>query len=204
MAYSEKDRIDISEGIAKECAALIAEKGLSGISGRLLATHMGKSVGWIYNFFRDFDAIVLAANSITLKELDDRLSSTAQETEQRSVADRFHALAMTYLHFSLDHPRTWAALFEHRMPDGRDLSSDHKQEHYDLFRHIEAPLAEIMPNTTPATLRATARTIYSAVHGVVSLSLQGRLDVVPLEVLEDQVRRLTLAFAKGYQTMDQT
>lgn len=200
MAYSEQDRSEIRDRIALRCAELIAEKGLSGVSGRSLAAHMKQSVGWIYNFHPDFDAVVLAANSITLRELDERLSHTAREHSGRTVSERFLALALTYLRFSLDNPYRWAALFEHRMPEGRDISLEHKQEHYVLFRHVEAPLSEIMPGIDEITLRATARTIYSAVHGVVSLSLESRLDRVPLETLEDQLRRLTTAFARGFAT----
>lgn len=198
MAYSEKQREDIRRHIAEVCAQQIAEKGLQGVSGRSLASVLGKSVGWIYNFHSDFDAIILAANSLTLAELDHHLSATAAGHEGRTVEERFLALALTYLRFSMDNPRRWAALFEHQMPEGRDLSPEHKMEHYILFRHVEAPLAEIMPDADESTLRATARTIYSAVHGVVSLSLQGRLDKVPLELLQDQLRRLTMAFAAGY------
>lgn len=198
MAYTEQERTEKREEIARKCAALIADKGLAGVSGRSLAAHMGKSVGWIYNFHNDFDAVILAANSITLRELDHQLSRTAQEHSGETVSGRFLALALTYLHFSVENHHLWAALFEHRLPEGRDLSPEHKLEHYVLFRHIEAPLSEIMPGVDEGTLRATARTIYSSVHGVVSLSLQGRLDKVPLNLLEDQLRRLTTAFAAGY------
>ncbi|NTF17054.1 TetR/AcrR family transcriptional regulator [Agrobacterium rubi] len=198
MAHSPQQKDDIRQKITQTCAAQIAEKGLQGVSGRSLAGVLGKSVGYIYNFHDDFDAIILSANSLTLRDLDVQLSQTAADHAEESVSDRFLALALTYLRFSLDNHHRWAALFEHRMPEGRELSASHKLEHYILFRHIEAPLSEIMPDADDATLRATARTIYSSVHGVVALSLQGRLDRVPLPLLEDQLRRLTSAFARGF------
>lgn len=198
MAHSETQKEEIGRRIAEVCAELIAAKGLAAVSARVLAGEMGKSAGWLYTFYKDFDSIVLAANSLTLRELDRELSRTADAHAGEGVAKRFLALALTYLKFSLENTRRWAALFEHQMPDGRDLSPEHKVEHYVLFRHVEAPLSEVMPDADEATLRSTARTIYSAVHGVVSLSLQGRLDRVPLPLLEEQLRMLTKAFAEGY------
>ncbi len=199
MAHSEQDKAEIERRIALTCSQQIADKGLKAVSARTLASEMGKSPGWLYTFYKEgFDSIVLAANSLTLHELDERLSATAAAHEGEAVADRFLALALTYLRFSIENTRQWAALFEHQMPEGRELSPMHKREHYVLFRHIEAPLAEVLPDMDETMLRATARTIYSSVHGIVSLSLQGRLDRVPLPLLEEQLKMVTKAFAAGY------
>jgi hypothetical protein len=199
MAHSEQDKAKIAKAIAMKCSQQIAEEGLKAVSARTLAAEMGKSPAWLYRFYKEgFDSIVLAANSLTLHDLDERLFATATAHEGASVADRFLALALTYLRFSIENTRRWAALFEHQMPEGRELSPEHKREHYILFRHIEAPLSEVLPDADEAMLRATARTIYSSVHGIVSLSLQGRLDRVPLPLLEEQLRMVTKAFAEGY------
>jgi AcrR family transcriptional regulator len=198
LAYSERQKEEIEHRIAEVCAAQIAERGLKAVSARSLAAELDKSAGWLYTFYKDFDSIVLAANSLTLRELDVKLSETAAAHEGDGVAERFLALALTYLKFSLDNPRSWTSLFEHQMQEGRELSHEHKIEHYVLFRHVEAPLAEVMPGVDEATLRSTARTIYSSVHGIVSLGLQGRLDRVPLPLLEEQLRMVTKAFAEGY------
>lgn len=198
MAYSSEQKDELRREIAETCAAHIRKSGLAAVSARALASAMGKTHGWLYYFYPDFDAIVLAANSLTLRMLDERLTEAAEAHRHEPVSDRFLALALAYMRFSQEEPRRWAALFEHQMPEGRELSPEHKAEHYMLFRHVEAPLSEIMPEADQDTLRATARTIYSAVHGVISLSLQGRLDRVPAPLLENQLRLITRAFAKGY------
>ncbi|WP_337270340.1 TetR/AcrR family transcriptional regulator [Oryzifoliimicrobium ureilyticus] len=198
MAYTPAQKDETRRQIAEVCAQQIRDKGLAAVSARTVAGEMERAQSWLYKLFPDFDHVVLAANAITLAELDQRLSATAEAHLHHDVAERFLALAMSYLQFSQDEPRRWAALFEHQMQQGRDLPLEHKQEHYILFRHVEAPLAKIMPNADRSLIHATARTIYSAVHGVVSLSLQGRLDRVPLDMLEKQLRMLTSAFAEGY------
>jgi AcrR family transcriptional regulator len=198
LAYSERQKEEIERRIAEVCAGQVAERGLKAVSARSLAAELDKSAGWLYTFYKDFDSIVLAANSLTLRELDVKLSETAAAHEGDGVAERFLALALTYLRFSLENTRRWASLFEHQMQEGRELSPEHKIEHYVLFRHVEAPLSEVMPGADETTLRSTARTIYSSVHGIVSLGLQGRLDRVPLPLLEEQLRMVTKAFAEGY------
>lgn len=198
MAYSPEQKEELRQKIVEIATAQIRENGLSALSARTVAKEAGISAGSLYNYFSDFDTIILTVNSSTLHMLDARLSATAAEHADQSVADRFLALALTYLQFSQDETRLWTSLFEHRMAEGRELSPEHKREHYILFRHVEAPLAEVMKGRSESDLRSTARTIYSSVHGVVSLSLQGRLDRVPLDRLKDQLRLLTTAFAEGY------
>jgi AcrR family transcriptional regulator len=199
MAYSDDQRDEIRGSIAQECFAQIRAGGLSSVSARTLARAMGKSTGWLYNFHPDFDTVVLTANSMTLALLDGRLTAAAESHAGQSVAARFLALALAYMQFSQDETRLWAALFEHRMTEGRTLSDEHKKEHYILFRHIEAPLSEVLPDMPPEELTATARTIYSAVHGIVSLGLQPRLDPVPVPMLKHQLALITRAFAEGYR-----
>jgi hypothetical protein len=199
MAYTDNDRMEIRKRIAQACHEQIRRGGLASVKARTLAASLEQATGWIYRFYPDFDAVILAANSLTLSMLDERLSATAEESRGSSVADRFFALALTYMDFSQEEYSLWAALFEHQMPRGRAISNEHKQEHYILFRHIEEPLSEILPHLSPDELRMTARTIYSAVHGVVSIGLQPRLDPVPLPAMKVQLRMLTNAFARGYE-----
>lgn len=198
MAHTDIQKDEIRNQIAEACVSEIAVHGLKAVTARSVAASIGKTHGWLYKYYSDFDAVVLAANSLTLRMLDEQLSACAAKNENESVADRFLALALSYMQFSIEHSKRWASLFEHQMTEGRELSPEHKREHYILFRHVEAPLAEIMKGRSEQELRSTARTIYSSVHGVVSLSLQGRLDKVPVTLLKEQLRLLTSAFAEGY------
>jgi AcrR family transcriptional regulator len=202
MAYTPEQKDETRQRVVDAAVAQIADTGLASLSARTIAKSVGFSAPSLYNYFADFDEIVIAANSRTLALLDERLTATATANADEGVADRFFALALAYMQFTQDEPRRWLALFEHQLPEGRELPPEHKLEHYILFRHIEAPLSEVMPGESVEELRMISRTIYSAVHGVVSLGLQGRLDPVPVPILTEQLRMLTTAFATGYAQID--
>ena len=59
-----------------------------------------------------------------------------------------------------------------------------------LFRHILEPLAALMPDAPEAERQTMASTLFSAVHGVVSLGLEGKLVAVPERLLDQQIERL--------------
>ena len=48
-----------------------------------------------------------------------------------------------------------------------------------LFRHIYRPLAALFPKRTANELGVTARSLFSAVHGMVTLGLEQKLIAVP-------------------------
>ena len=56
-----------------------------------------------------------------------------------------------------------------------------------LFRHIYQPLAELFPAANAAELGVTARSLFSAVHGMVLLGLEQKLIAVPVEALRKEI-----------------
>lgn len=138
---------------------------------------------------------MLAANSRFIAKLDAALAEAS--IPEASVAERYVALALTYLRFGLANRRQWAALFEHRMPEGKPLPDEHLLEHLMLFRHVAEPLRELAPSLDEHRRNALARTIYSSVHGIVSLSIETRLGRVPVPELEDQIEFFVRSLVAG-------
>lgn len=174
--------------------ARIAAHGLDAFRARDLATEAGCALGTIYNAFDDLDELILHVNSGTLADLDRDLAAAAGGTGEPPV-ERLVALARAYLAFAVAHPHLWAALFEHRMPAGRDVPDWHLREHDILFRHIAGPLEELMADPAPDAVRLKARTLFSAVHGVVSLGLEDRFIAVPVEQLRTELTGMVRACA---------
>ena len=71
------------------------------------------------------------------------------------------------------------------------------KEQIRLFRHIVGPLAEIAPSLSDGERSMRARTLFSAVHGVVSLGLDRRMVAVPTEALEAELSAFVTADAAG-------
>jgi hypothetical protein len=70
-------------------------------------------------------------------------------------------------------------------------------EQMNLFRHIYRPLAELFPARTPAELGVTARSLFSAVHGMVLLGLEQKLIAVPVIELRKEIAIIVGAMVDG-------
>lgn len=181
--------------LAEEAASA---EGIAGFSARAFASRMGISVGGIYNLVGGVDDLILHVASGTLAEMD--LELAAAQEGLASPSDRLVAIASAYLRYASANRGRWSALFEHRMANGEPTPDWAVKEQLRLFRHIVAPLAAILPSRTPAELEMHARTLFSAVHGIVSLGLDRRMIAVPLAELDARLRDFVEAAARGLAT----
>jgi AcrR family transcriptional regulator len=182
----------------------IARDGLAALRARDLAAGAGCAVGAIYTAFPDLDAIVIAVNMRTLALLDRHLRvvsglepTMADVTPEGRDLARLVRLALGYLTFAAEHGRRWRALFEHRLPDGQAVPGWYVGEQNRIFSFVEEPLRAIRPDLTPAKLATLARTLFSAVHGVVSLGLEQKLGDMPPRRLREQIALVVAATARG-------
>ena len=188
-------RNDLKERLAAAAEAAASAEGIAGFNARALASATGISVGTLYNLVGGVDELILLVASRTLAILDAEL-----EAAQRGVGDpagRLVAIAVAYLRFASSNRGRWQALFEHRMASGEPTPDWAVREQLRLFRHIVGPLAEIAPYLSPEERAMRARTLFSAVHGVVWLGLDRRMIAVPTEALEAELDAFVRAAAAG-------
>jgi AcrR family transcriptional regulator len=183
---------------------IIARDGLAALRARDLAAAAGCALGAIYNAFDDLDAIVFAVNMRTLALLDRSLGESSRRkaaaagvtSEAPDVAPLIR-LALAYLEFASKNGPRWRALFEHRVPTAQAVPAWYVAERNRIFQFVEEPLRAIRP-ALPADERAQlARTLFSAVHGVVSLGLEEKLGEMPLRRLREQTATMVAAIACG-------
>jgi AcrR family transcriptional regulator len=188
----EKQREDLV--LAAERA--IAAKGLSGLKSRDLAQQIGVANGAVFNLVADMDELILRVGSRTLGKLDAAL--TAAEGEQlASPAEALVRIAVAYCDFAAENLELWRALFEHRVVRGKPVPEWAIEEQMNLFRHIYHPLAALFPKRSSAELGVTARSLFSSVHGMVSLGLEQKLIAVPITVLRHEIATIVKAMIKG-------
>ncbi len=172
----------------------IAADGLPNLRARALAEAVGCSVGAIYGVFPDLDALVLAVNGRTLEAIDAVMRDAGSGGD---AAEHLVRLADAYLSYAATHRQRWNALFQHHLSPGRTVTPWYMERQAAAFAHIEAPLAVLQPGL-PETERALlARTLFSAVHGMVELGLDEKVVAMPLPVLRAQVRLVVHAIAGG-------
>ena len=176
---------------------LIQEQGLKGLRARDIAERAGSALGGLYTVFDDLDGLVLHINSGTLKRLEAALNAALPPTGD--LEETFLNLSLAYLNFALAERNLWSALFEHRMPDGVAVPEWHLAEHAFLIGLIAAPLARQMPEASADDIAIRARTVFSAVHGVIAISLEGRFVGITPALLEREVAALARLLATGLQ-----
>jgi len=57
----------------------------------------------------------------------------------------------------------------------------------EAFALMYAPLSKVLPDRDPDQLALIARTMFSAVHGIISLGLEDRMVAVPQDKLKEQL-----------------
>jgi AcrR family transcriptional regulator len=174
---------------------LIQEQGLKSLRARDIAERAGAALGGLYTVFDDLDGLILHVNSGTLKRLETALNTAVRPAA--GIEETFLSLSLAYLRFALAERNLWSALFEHRMPEGVAVPEWHVAEHAFLIGLIAAPLARQLHDASPEDVAIRARTFFAAVHGVISLSLEGRFIGITPEVLEREVTALAGILARS-------
>ncbi|MBV8089181.1 MAG: TetR/AcrR family transcriptional regulator [Alphaproteobacteria bacterium] len=178
----------------------VAERGLDSVKARDLAADAGCAIGTIYNVFEHLDDLVLCVGSRTLAMLESTLkaarSTQPYSSPEEAMADLVR-LALAYLEFAAKNRVRWRALFEHRLSEAHALPTWYVQQQQLLFAEVEGPLAMLLPGLNDDRRRVVARTLFSAVHGVVALGLEEKLISLPLPDVRAQVAAVVRAIAKG-------
>lgn len=183
-----RDRlIDIAE-------QTIAAHGLAGLKARDLATAAGCALGAIYTAFDDLDELILRVNARTLARLERALDAALIDADATQALE---ALARAYLNFARTEEPSWRALFEHRLPRGTPVPQWYADARNRLFNRLDAPLASLLPGKDETIRAGLARTLFSAVHGVVALGLEEKIADTPPALLDAQLETLARLLAAG-------
>jgi AcrR family transcriptional regulator len=196
MSKTLERREKIRSALILAAERMIAGRGLAGLKTRDLAREIGCANGAVYNLVADIDELILRVGSRTLHRLDEALSA-AEGAGESSPQQALVRIAIAYCDFAADNLQLWRALFEHRMGAGKVVPDWSVEDQMRLFRHIYQPLATLFPKRSREELGVTARSLFSAVHGMVALGLEQKLVAVPLPALRKEIAGLVRAMIDG-------
>lgn len=173
----------------------IAESGLSELKARDLAQEAGCALGAVYTVFEDMDALILAVNARTLDALEAAVEQAGEADADPVV--RIEALAFALFAYAAANRQRWGAVVGHRMAGTRAMPGWYQERLARLFAHVEAPLGALCPSLGGEALASLARSLFSAVQGVVQMGLDEKLQPMPDATLQAHVRVLARAMARG-------
>ncbi|WP_282152756.1 TetR/AcrR family transcriptional regulator [Ruegeria atlantica] len=194
---AESKREILKKKILDAAEKRIESQGLAALRARDITKDAGCALGSLYNAFEDLDLLILAVNSRTLARLHVSLQNAP--ASQETPKEKLLALALAYLDFGTENPNLWAALFDHRMQPGVPVPQWHLEEHAVLIAEIIAPLSQLNPQLDDDTLASRARTVFSAVHGIVKLSLEGRFVALDPDAVQAELSEFMSQYLQGYQ-----
>jgi AcrR family transcriptional regulator len=194
-------RENLKKALIGAAERAIVSQGLRAVRARSLAEEAGCAIGAIYNVVTDLDDLILAVNSRTLAVLERELKAASYAGEAGPGPDqaiaRLVALASAYLDFAAANTLRWRAVFEHRIPAGQTVPEWYVEDQRRLFDYVEDPLRQLQPEATPARRALLARSLFSAVHGMVVLGLEEKLHAVPLPILHEQLTFVVSTIGRG-------
>ena len=196
MSKALERRAKLRQALIETAEQAIAAKGLAGLKTRDLAHQIGCANGGVYNLVEDVDELILRVGSRTLARLDAALE-LAETSGRAEPGEMLVRIAVAYCDFAAANLELWRALFEHRMAPDKLVPEWSVADQMELFRHIYAPLAALLPDRSPAELGVTARSLFSAVHGMVALGLEQKLVAVPIAALRSEIRSIVTAMVHG-------
>jgi AcrR family transcriptional regulator len=194
MKQTEKKQ-DLRERLLRAAQSLIAERGLSGLKARDVADRAGSALGGLYTVFPDLNGLVLAVNLASFERLDAVMTKAVVGADQADA--KLLRLIEAYLGFARSEPHLWRAMFDHRLPEGQNIPPEHYDALMRLMQHIVAPLRELQPEKHEAERMIRARTLFSAFHGIIAMSLDHRFTGVTSDALESELADLLRQLVRG-------
>ena len=191
---SEHTQEQIREMVLNAAETIVIEEGFHALTVRKVAMEIGYTVGSIYMVFANMDDLIMHIKAKTLDELADELRQAKGDTVEQHI----QALADCYLAFAHQHFNRWRMIFDAQhdapMPDW------YQQKIQDVFLIVEALFQRLNPEQSEQQARLAATALWSGVHGVCVLSLNGSLGRVGSENAQVTVNMLVNSFIQGLQT----
>ena len=182
-------RESLRAAILDAAEARVTASGLADLGVREIAREAGCSSGMVYKLFANHDDLVLAVNARTLAALSDAIARHLHGIDDPARA--ICAMADAYLDFASANTPRWDALFAHRMTGGAALPAWYADQRDALFNGLA---------TMTGAGGGFARTLFSAVHGVVALGLQQKVGQVAPDALRHELQTLIEVITRGLFT----
>lgn len=195
---SDHGRDELRELILSTGQAVMAEGGYARFSAREVAKRVGYSVGTIMHLFGNVDLLVMAINSRTFALWAQWIEARLEGVEGH---ERIAVLVSGYFDFAAGNGNLWAAIYEHRVPSGLEMTESLVAERVRLTDIIRREVGSILPNDDPDRIARLTSSLIATVHGHCAFALGGSFalmgEIAPLELAVARVMEVLQANGAG-------
>ncbi len=205
---------EVRDKLVAAALELMAEGGIEAVKARTLAGKVGVSVGSVYNLFGNVDGVIEQACGSLFerlaalgearkaeigKEFSEKLArGEVSDSPSQRLRHALLALSGLYIDFVTDNENSWAGLlaFNRARPvgDAADWYLDRQSSLIGLL----GDLLDGAPGMEDDNKRqATAWALWSAVHGIVTLSYVGQVRPETLARTNYQIETLVTLLVNG-------
>ena len=194
---SEHSQEEIKEMVLKAAEVIVVEEGFSELKVRKVAMEIGYTVGSIYMVFDNMADLIMHVKGRTLDDIAEQLKAVINNANAEQTIVQ---LAKTYLSFASQNFNRWRMIFEHQLAEDEVVPDWYQQKVDDIFSLVEQQFKLLPTSHTEEQSQLAARALWSGVHGVCTLSLTGKLDLVGVNNVENTVVLLVDNFIRGWES----
>ncbi|MFC4377735.1 TetR/AcrR family transcriptional regulator [Nocardia halotolerans] len=176
---------DLPTALVRAAIELLEENGATELSLRAAARRAGVSTAAPYRHFADRDALLSAVAAVGFRDLATDLIA-ASETPR--TAEDFSAIALAYVRFALDRPGLFRSMFAEPCDP---TSPERIAATTAIHDYVRSVVRQAFPQ---ADEEALATAMWSLVHGLAFLYLNGKFDAGAPGELTERVRATVFAF----------
>jgi AcrR family transcriptional regulator len=165
---------NLRRALLDEALATIRTEGVSGLTLREIGARLGVSRTALYRHFADKSALLTAVATEGFRTLRQQLIAAWEEGGRGRAA--FQAMGVAYIRFAVANPSHYRVMFS-SFVDPEDRESELGVEAGKAFQALVDALAALQHDAVVRSDNTVlmARFVWSVVHGVAMLAIDGRL-----------------------------
>lgn len=193
---SEHSQEEIKQMVLTAAENIVVEGGFNKLKVRSIALEIGYTVGSIYMVFDNMADLIMQVKGRTLDDIAEQLNAVdvSNNTEQAIIL-----LANAYLNFARQNFNRWRMIFEHQLAADEQVPDWYQKKVNAIFSLVEQQFNQLSNSHTEEQSKQAARALWSGVHGICTLSLTGKLDLLGVDNIENTVALLVDNFIVGWK-----
>ncbi len=193
---TELKRKALRQKLLEAAIVRIGQHGIDSLRARDLATDAGCALGAIYNIYADIDELVFYAKVEIFTRMEQQLDECMKHASSLTPLEQMTRLSRDYFEFATQNTNLWSALFDGHLADTHEIPVWYRQALIRLMGHIQRPLMLLDPSLSPTEASLRTRALFSAIHGIVVLSIQDRPSGVNQQEVPDAIQWILKSISK--------
>jgi AcrR family transcriptional regulator len=165
---------DLARAVREATVAVLAEQGAEALSLREVARRVGVNHRALYRHFEDKRALLAAVAEDGYRDLAAAMRAAVEARGTEDAVDRLVALGEGYLRYARQERARYEVMFGPRLNEDERFPTL-EAAITDAVRVVGAELKRAAPEASSVARRDAGIALWSAVHGLSSLVLVGRV-----------------------------